>query len=142
MPFLRPWNNGTWLVAAIMALGTLAASLTIWVYSHHVYSTHEAQVISRRGEIVALYPHRFFKKILPHQSAKITFEQEDFLFPSKAEVTAVKQTTLGKKSILLVQLKLLPQEGESGVDGKEEDFLPGTRCRVTIDTTIPEKMTK
>jgi DNA-binding transcriptional regulator YdaS (Cro superfamily) len=139
MKVVTIWKNGTWLVIAIMLLGIISASLTIWIYSQHVYSSREAQVISSTGDIAVLYPQRLAKKIFPHQSAKVTFHQQDFLFPCKAEVVSVNQTMLGRRPILLVRLQLIDHVdgGQITASEKEDDLLPGTPCSVTIDTTVP-----
>ncbi|MFZ4116224.1 MAG: hypothetical protein ACOYK6_05815 [Chthoniobacterales bacterium] len=144
MKVVTIWKNGTWLVAAMMLIGTIAASLTIWVYSQHVYSTHEAQVISSKGDIAALYPQRLGKKIFPHQRAKVTFHQQNFLFPCKAEVVSVNQTMLGKRPILLVRLQLIDRGDGDQITAseQEDDLMPGTRCSVTIDTTLPVGVVK
>ena len=133
------WKNGSFLALSILVFGIFGAGMTIGVYSQHVYSTHEAQIITGEGTIAALYPQRLSKKITPHQIAKVTFQGQASLLPCKAEVVSVNPTMLGRRSLLLVKLQLL--DGTTRNNGlqweKQEVLVPGTHCTVTIDTTIP-----
>ncbi|MCF7728772.1 MAG: hypothetical protein K9M81_00225 [Chthoniobacterales bacterium] len=127
------------MALSILVFGIFGAGMTIGVYSQHVYSTHEAQIITGEGTIAALYPQRLSKKIAPHQIAKVTFQGQASLLPCKAEVISVNPTMLGRRSLLLVKLQLL--DGTTRNNGlqweKQEVLVPGTHCTVTIDTTIP-----
>jgi hypothetical protein len=135
----RFWKNGSSLVLLIALLGIISAALTVWMYTQHVYSSHEAEIISSKGIIAALYPQRLEKKIVSHQIAKVTFSGVVFSFPCKAEVVSVTQTMLGRRSLLLVKLELidLPDHKNPLNEEKIEQWIPGTHCTVTIDTTIP-----
>lgn len=138
MKRLTIWKNGSWLVIFILLLGAVGTGLSIWSYSQHVYSSHDAQVLNNKGLIGAFYPARFAKKIFPHQVARITFQEQAFLLPCKAEVVSVTQTMLGRRHVLLVTLQLLdPQATDGATTWKSDSNLkPGANCSVTIDTTI------
>lgn len=133
------WKNGSYLALSILIFGIIGAGMTIGIYAQHVYSTHEAQIISKEGTIAALYPQRLAKKITPHQIAKITFQGQASLFPYKAEVISVNPTMLGRRSLLLVKLQLfVGTPKNNGLYSEKQDaWIPGTHCTVTIDTTIP-----
>jgi hypothetical protein len=107
------------------------------MYTQHVYSSHEAEIISSKGIIAALYPQRLKKKIVSHQVAKVTFSGGMFLFPCKAEVISVTQTMLGRRSLLLVKLELIDLPDHKNSEDTNQPWIPGTHCTVTIDTTIP-----
>ena len=138
MKIFAIWKNGTWLVIVIVLLGIIAAGLTVRVYSQHVYSSHEAQVLNREGAIAAFYPQRFTKKILPHHIARITFQEQSFTLPCKAEVVSVNQTMLGRRHVLLVSLQIL--DSETSNEAAVSNLIPGAACSVTIDATIPRHL--
>jgi len=133
------WKNGSCLALSILFFGVIGAGMTIRVYLQHVYSTHEAEIITKEGGIAALYAQQLSQKIKPHQVAKITFQGKASLFPCKAEVISVNPTMLGRKSLLLVKLQLLnaTTKNNDPYSEKEDLYIPGTPCTVTIDTTIP-----
>lgn len=134
------WKNGSFLVLSILLLGMMSAALTAWLYSQHVYTSREAEVINSKGAITALYSQRLTKKILPHQIAKVTFQGSRFLLPCKATVVSVNKTMLGKRALLLVKLECIDLTDKNNpIDGsiRGEESIPGTHCTVTIDTTIP-----
>ena len=135
MKFFTIWKNGTWLVIVIVLLGIIAAGLTVTVYSQHVYSSHEAQVLNKEGEIAAFYPQRFMKKIFPHQIARVTVQEQSLTLPYRAEVVSVTQTMLGRRHVLLVTLQILDLETSN--EAVVSNLIPGEACSVTIDATIP-----
>lgn len=122
-------SNGKLLVLLIVGVSFLAAGLTFWNYSRHVFSTNHAIVINSEGRVRASFSPSITAQLHPHQQAKVTVKTSTstFNFNHREAILQAEIVTVVKGAVLLQLLE------------KPTLLTPGETCDVTIDTTVPTK---
>ncbi|MEI6323461.1 MAG: hypothetical protein WCP60_10200 [bacterium] len=125
--------SGWILVTGVLLLCITGTGLTWWNYSRQVFSTACGVIQSESGGRIVLvsdYPADATKVIEPGHQARITIGKGDNIAVLKGVVVAVNA------AISTVGIRLLDDPARCS------KYADGTRCAVTIDTTVPPIMTK
>jgi hypothetical protein len=129
----KPGLTAGWiLVTGLMLLCITGTGLTWWNYSRHVFSTADGIVLQAQGEgeetLISIHlPSGEAGSIRIGHGAIVTVA--DDAHPHKGRVKSVIAGKPGTEATII--LRLIHDQGE-------EKMLPtGTKCSVTIDTTVP-----
>ena len=141
--------SGWILVTGLLLLCVMGTGLTWWNYSRQVFSSAQGLVFASEGPtgpeslIAVIFPPEKAAAIRIGHAATVTAGTEQL--PLKGRVVSVAYGQLGVGSTVILRLldepspvtgvPLVAKGGESYVFHRH--LLTGTKCGVTIDTTVP-----
>jgi len=142
-PSKRMAPNAGWiLVVSVMLLCLLGTWLTARNYKLNVFSSAEGVVLENQwpeSRIAVVFPRDEASRLKPGQGAKITVGKNSSLL--SGEVLSITPADGAATVIIRLIGESGSTHGTSGsIDGPvnlHPYLTPGTKCAVTIDTTIP-----
>lgn len=151
LPRRSPLTGGWILVVGVMVLCVTGTLLTVRNYRSRVFSSKEATVLLAQWpepRISVELPPDQVAQIRPGMIARITVGTDTGVLPG----VVVSADATSRPAVVIVRLGsdtdrlgvTLPVAGKSTTQGRNlkdprelKDLKAGTRCSVTIDTTIP-----
>jgi hypothetical protein len=137
-------NAGWILVTGVMLLCVVGTWLTVHNYKSQVFSSGEGTVLENQwpeSRISVELPQQEASRIKPGHGAKITVGNDPHLLQG-AVVSVTRGNTVSTVIIKLTGDSSATSgdagKGNGGTANQPPPYLsPGTKCSVTIDTTIP-----
>lgn len=142
VPHRSPLTGGWLLVVVLLTLCVTGTWLTVRNYRARVFSSDSATVLLAQWPEPRLsveFPPEQVGRIRPGMVARITVGKDPAVLPGvvvSADATARPSVVIVRLTSDPVPLGPTPAAGQNP-SGQRGDLKAGTRCSVTIDTTIP-----